>query len=111
MADEVLVMYAGQIVERATVVESLDNPRHPYTRGLFAGLPRIDGPRKRPEAIEGSVPAATNFPEGCRFHDRCRWREEKCKSEQALLEIGAGHSSRCWKHAELVELTPAAASR
>jgi len=111
MADEVVVMYAGQIVERAAVGELFDNPRHPYTRGLFAGLPRIDGPRKRLEAIDGSVPPATNFPDGCRFHDRCQWREEKCKAEQPLLEIGEGHWSRCWKHAELVEVTPAAAGR
>lgn len=111
MADEVAVMYAGQIVERASVEELFDHPRHPYTKGLFAGLPRIDGPRKRLEAIEGSVPAPTNFPEGCRFHDRCRWREERCLTEQGLIEAETDHLVRCWKHAELVQLTPTTATR
>lgn len=111
MADEVVVMYAGQVVERGSVQELFDNPRHPYTKGLFASLPRIDGPRKRLEAIEGSVPPPTNFPDGCRFHDRCRWREEKCRGEQSLNEISAGHWVRCWKQAEIVELTPVIAGQ
>lgn len=101
MADEVVVMYAGQIVERATVSELFDNPRHPYTRGLFASLPRIEGPRRRLEAIEGSVPPPTQFPSGCRFFDRCRHRQERCRTEQILEEISPDHWTRCCRHSEI----------
>ncbi|MFO1021371.1 MAG: ABC transporter ATP-binding protein [Planctomycetales bacterium] len=97
MADEVVVMYAGQVIERASVEVLFDTPRHPYTLGLFASLPRIDGPRVRLEAIEGTVPAPTNFPTGCRFHDRCRYREAGCLQPQSLLEVAPGHLVACWK--------------
>jgi len=101
LADDVVVMYAGKIIEQGPVQEVFDNPRHPYTLGLFASLPRVDQKKGRLEAIEGSVPPATKFPEGCRFRERCRWAAPGCALEQPLLAIGADHSVACWKHEEV----------
>jgi oligopeptide/dipeptide ABC transporter ATP-binding protein len=101
LADDVVVMYAGQVIEQGPVFEVFDNPRHPYTLGLFASLPRVDEKKERLEAIEGSVPAATHFPSGCRFRERCRYAVPECAAEQSLTDIGGGHSVACWKHAEV----------
>ena len=101
VAHEVVVMYAGRIIEQASVEELFANPRHPYTLGLFLSLPRADKNQTRLEAIEGSVPAATNFPTGCRFRERCKYAEEKCKEEQPLIPIGNGHLVACWKHEQI----------
>jgi oligopeptide/dipeptide ABC transporter ATP-binding protein len=94
-------MYAGQIIEKGPVESVFDDPRHPYTLGLFASLPRIDQKKSRLDAIEGSVPAATRFPAGCRFRERCRWAVEKCRSEPPLVTIGGQHDVACWRHAEI----------
>jgi oligopeptide/dipeptide ABC transporter ATP-binding protein len=97
LADEVVVMYAGKVIERAAVQELFDHPRHPYTLGLFASLPRVDDASvERLEAIEGTVPPATNFPVGCRFRDRCRWATEKCLSEPPLEPSRDQHWVACW---------------
>lgn len=106
MADEVAVMYAGKIVERAPVVELFDNPRHPYTVGLFGSLPRIDRKQGKLLTIEGSVPAATRFPDGCRFRERCPWAGEICKQEPPLIPLGtpssnSTHLAACWKTDEV----------
>jgi len=98
LADDVVVMYAGRVIEQGPVFEVFDNPRHPYTLGLFASLPRVDQKKERLEAIEGSVPAATHFPTGCRFRERCRFAVAECAAEQVLTDIGNGHSVACWKH-------------
>ena len=101
-ADRVVVMYAGQVVETAPTTELFARPRHPYTEGLMASIPRLDRPRGRLHSIPGSVPAATAWPAGCRFHPRCPFAWEKCRSEAPpLLETGtAGHTARCWLVAE-----------
>jgi peptide/nickel transport system ATP-binding protein len=104
LADEVVVMYAGKIIEQGPVQEVFDNPRHPYTLGLFASLPRVDEKKCRLEAIEGSVPPATRFPAGCRFRERCRWAAAECALEQPLLAIGGNHSVACWKHEEVASI-------
>ncbi|MBS0263330.1 MAG: ABC transporter ATP-binding protein [Planctomycetes bacterium] len=101
LADQVVVMYAGRVVEQGTVTELFDNPRHPYTLGLFASLPRIDQKQPRLEAIEGSVPPATRFPTGCRFRERCRYAAPQCQHEQTLISLGPDHSVACWKHEEI----------
>lgn len=103
LADEVVVMYAGKVIERGPVGEIFDNPRHPYTLGLFNSLPRIDEKKQRLETIEGSVPPATHFPPGCRFRDRCRWAGEKCPQEPPLMEIGSDHAVACWYHDVIAE--------
>jgi oligopeptide/dipeptide ABC transporter ATP-binding protein len=101
LADEVVVMYAGKVIEHAASDELFANPRHPYTLGLFASLPRVDRKKSRLQAIEGSVPAATRFPPGCRFRERCRWAVAQCHQEPPLVEIGNGHQVACWKHEEV----------
>ena len=97
-ADRVVVMYAGQVVETAPTPELFARPEHPYTEGLMASIPRLDRPRERLHSIPGSVPAATSWPTGCRFHPRCPYAWEKCRTEEPpLLDTQvAEHSARCW---------------
>jgi oligopeptide/dipeptide ABC transporter ATP-binding protein len=97
-ADRVVVMYAGQVVETAPTEALFARPGHPYTEGLMASIPRLDRPRARLHSIPGSVPAATAWPAGCRFHPRCPYAWDKCRVEEPpLLETGtAGQSARCW---------------
>ena len=73
------VMYAGEIVERGEVRAILDSPRHPYTQGLIAAVPRLDAPKDAPLAdIPGTVPPPTNWPIGCAFHPRCKFAKAEC---------------------------------
>ena len=75
------VMYAGEIVERGEVRSVLDSPRHPYTQGLIAAVPRLDAPKDAPLAdIPGTVPPPTNWPTGCAFHPRCKFAKTECSS-------------------------------
>jgi peptide/nickel transport system ATP-binding protein len=98
MADRVVVMYAGQVVEQAPVEALFEMPQHPYTVGLMGAIPSIAAPRARLAAIEGMVPAATAMPEGCRFAARCPFADAHCRAEAPpLREIAPGHASRCWK--------------
>lgn len=97
LADDVVVMYAGKVIEQAPVQELFDHPRHPYTLGLFASLPRVDQKRGRLEAIKGSVPAATRFPTGCRFRERCPWAASVCEQEPPLDRLPNGHLVACWR--------------
>jgi oligopeptide/dipeptide ABC transporter ATP-binding protein len=95
-ATRVLVMYAGQVVEEAPVSELFAAPHHPYTEGLLAAMPRVGAERERLAVIPGSVPPPTNWPSGCRFHDRCPFAWERCASEPPpLYRIGERHVSRC----------------
>jgi peptide/nickel transport system ATP-binding protein len=96
MADDVAVMYAGQIVERATVRDLFARPEHPYTVGLLGSIPRLDEKRERLPSIEGRVPDMTRPPEGCRFAARCPFVEPACReTAPALVEVAPGHLTRC----------------
>ena len=76
------VMYAGEIVERGEVRMVLDSPRHPYTQGLIAAVPRLDAPKDAPLAdIPGTVPPPTDWPIGCAFHPRCKFAKPECSSK------------------------------
>ena len=98
MADRVVVMYAGQVVEQAPVGALFAMPQHPYTVGLMGAIPSIDAPRARLAAIDGMVPAATAMPAGCRFAARCPFADGRCRAEAPpLAEVKPGHASRCWK--------------
>lgn len=101
VAQSVLVMYAGQIVEVGPVSDVLRAPRHPYTKALVAAVPRLRGGNARLEGIPGAVPAATDYPEGCRFHPRCAFAQERCLNEEPAWEAldGQGSGVRChfWK--------------
>jgi len=94
--DEVAVMYAGQIVERAPVVDLFARPQHPYTVGLIGALPRLSEPRARLATIRGTVPTLSANLVGCRFAPRCPFVESACRTAAPrLADCGAGHLSRC----------------
>ncbi|HHY33090.1 MAG TPA: ABC transporter ATP-binding protein [Firmicutes bacterium] len=97
IADRVHVMYAGKIVEKAQVVEMFDNPLHPYTAGLLASRVKREYKGKELPYIEGYVPRADQFPDGCRFNPRCPRAMAKCKElEPPEFELGRGHTVACW---------------
>ena len=98
LADDVVVMYAGKVVERCAVERLFSEPQHPYTVGLLGSIPRLHLEQKRLSAIEGIVPDAAAFPSGCRFHPRCPFAVEKCRNEiPPLMEISPSHSAACWR--------------
>ena len=103
IADRVAVMYAGRIAEIAPVNELFARPSHPYTALLLAAVPRLDlEPRQVLATIEGKVPAAGDFGDGCRFADRCPLAGDRCRIEEpALVELERGHRTACW-HADRV---------
>jgi oligopeptide transport system ATP-binding protein len=97
MADEVLVMYAGRIVERADVDTLFHNPRHPYTKALLACVAGIEDDRRTPlEPIGGSAPDLWNPPPGCRFAPRCPSVQDICRrQDQALRAVSSDHEAAC----------------
>ena len=96
MADRVLVMYAGQIVEEARTPELFANPKHPYTRALLDTVPTIrDDEDRLLQAIPGIVPESYDDIAGCRFADRCPYRKEECEKPQEAYPFGEGHTARC----------------
>ena len=98
VADEVLVMYAGRVVERAPVQAVFDAPQHPYTIGLLGSVPRLDVQRTRLAAIEGQVPNPLQRAGGCSFAERCPFADAQCRAEApALRAVGVQHQSACWK--------------
>ena len=97
-ADQVAVMYAGQIVEHAATQALFARPRHPYTHGLLRSIPRLDDAQERLDIIPGVVPDARAFPPGCRFAPRCPLADARCRAETPRLEeVEAGHWASCWK--------------
>ena len=103
VAQRVVVMYAGKVVEEATVEELFANPRHPYTQGLIRSIPRIDlaaTHKTRLEAIPGTVPKLIDPAEGCRFAGRCRHAMPACSmATPALREVSPGHKVACFLEA------------
>ncbi len=97
LVDEVMVMYAGKLVEHAPVRSLFAEPRHPYTRGLLASVPSLDLRERRLRTIEGTVPPAHAMPAGCRFNPRCALAEERCRDlEPPLVPVGNGTNAACW---------------
>ncbi len=98
LADRVAVMYAGFIVEEATVKDLYGNPRHPYTLGLLHSLPRLDEERgRRLASIEGLPPDLIALPEGCPFYARCNYRVDRCQIDNPSLEpVAPNHKVACW---------------
>ena len=97
VADRVAVMYGGTIVEQGPIGAVFEQPAHPYTRGLLHAVPRVDRPSARIVGIPGSVPTATAWPAGCRFHPRCSERLERCDVDPpGSYTTGPQHSARCW---------------
>jgi oligopeptide transport system ATP-binding protein len=116
IADRVMVMYGGQIVEHATVTDLFANPRHPYTRALLKTIPAISGPREgRLKVIEGQPPILTSSPTACPFRARCEYQHDRCKTENPARraidaeKIGYGHDVACHWSPATAEPTPEAA--
>ncbi|MBA2663750.1 MAG: ABC transporter ATP-binding protein [Bradymonadaceae bacterium] len=99
MADRVIVMYAGKIMEEANAVDLFRRPAHPYTVGLLRSVPRLDlGASGRLIPIDGRPPDVSKPIPGCPFAPRCRWAESRCHTEfPPLADLGPGHSSYCWR--------------
>ena len=95
-ADDVVVMYAGRIAERASAASLFANPQHPYTIGLLGARPRLEGGAARLASIAGTVPDLRQPPPGCRFAPRCPFVEARCDTAPPLAEITPGHYAACW---------------
>jgi oligopeptide/dipeptide ABC transporter ATP-binding protein len=108
VTDRVLVMYAGKVIESGNVFELFADPRHPYTLGLLASLPRIDAQLESLLSIPGQPPALTSPPPGCAFHPRCDLSHgrRECRSEEPLLQLAEGaatHLTACHFSSEMEE--------
>jgi oligopeptide/dipeptide ABC transporter ATP-binding protein len=96
VADRVAVMYAGQIIEEGTRVELLSRPRHPYTQGLLKSVPKPEARGRKLEEIKGVVPRPGLWPAGCRFHTRCPFVFERCRSQEpARTPVSATQGAWC----------------
>ena len=93
--DHVVVMYAGKIAEKADVVSLFNSPKHPYTNALFKSIPDLAGEGNRLYTIKGMVPSAYDFPDGCRFRDRCEFATEACSTQPTEEEVSPGHFVAC----------------
>jgi len=97
MADRVVVMYGGQVVESNNIQDLFLKPKHPYTIGLLSSIPKLDEKTEWLNVIEGTVPDPLSMPKGCRFHPRCPYAKEKCKTQMPeLTSLDSGASFRCF---------------
>ena len=98
LVEKVVVMYTGKVAEAADTHAIFKNPKHPYTMGLLASIPRLDGGEDRLQTIPGNVPVPGHFPKGCGFHPRCPFAEDLCEREMPpAFIVNVGHSAACWK--------------
>jgi oligopeptide transport system ATP-binding protein len=105
LADRVIVMYGGYIIEHAPVKELYANPLHPYTRGLLGSLPRLDQRRERLTSIEGMPPLLLEEPRYCPFVPRCTYAQDRCRVENPpLVSMAPGHEIACWVDVRTREL-------
>jgi oligopeptide/dipeptide ABC transporter ATP-binding protein len=96
MSDEVIVMYGGKVMEHASVLQIIKDPKHPYTKGLLASIPSIGMKNKRLNVIAGAVPNPLNMPPGCPFAPRCPYVMEVCKTMPELKTLEDGRQVFCW---------------
>ncbi len=95
IADDVIVMYAGEIVERGSVLDVFEKPKHPYTRGLLEAMPTLSGTTGDLPTIPGVVPSIATRPAGCRFHNRCAFVHDRCRSESPAVHRVDEQDVRC----------------
>ncbi|MEZ7172815.1 ABC transporter ATP-binding protein [Sporosarcina sp. OR05] len=101
MADNVVVMYAGQVVEHTDVYSLFSKPLHPYTQGLLASTPKFHESEEVLESIKGTVPTPSTMPAGCKFHPRCPHAMDICvMKEPTLQDVEQAHKVRCWLYEE-----------
>ena len=97
MCNRVAVMYAGSIVEQAEAIEIFEQPKHPYTQGLWGAIPLIDQEKESLAVIPGAVPDLGRLPQGCKFHPRCPHRFKPCDGERPpMAEVSPGHHAACY---------------
>ena len=109
-ANQVVVMYAGQVVETALVVDIFDRPAHPYTMGLLKSIPRMGpgsaGTKERLQEIRGTLPSLDQAIYGCRFADRCPYVFEPCRQKRPILfAIQGRQQARCWLYDDSSQTT------
>lgn len=98
LVDSVVVMYAGKIVESASVRDMFKSAQHPYTEGLLGSVPKLNQLQDRLQVIEGVVPHPAFMPKGCRFNPRCAYAKDICREkEPELISVNEAHQVRCWK--------------
>jgi len=103
MTERVHVFYGGRVVETARTEDLFATPQHPYTRALLSSIPSFSAEKGRLEVIPGFVPQLINPPKGCRFHPRCPWATEICKTKPAMVDLGKGHATACHHYEKLDE--------
>ncbi len=104
LAEQIIVMYAGRIVEKGSAEEIFYEPKHPYTRGLLKSVPVLgDTSHSKLYSIPGTVPSPLAMPKGCSFRPRCSERFEKCTEPPQLITLGATHEVRCWAREQEVQ--------
>ena len=104
MADYIMVMYAGKVMEYGSARQIFKEAMHPYTQGLLASIPRLDKDLDRLFSIDGTVPSLDRMPKGCRFCARCLQAMDKCREHQPPVYItDDGHKVSCWKYENLKE--------
>ena len=102
MCEKVAVIYAGEVVEYGAAEDVFDNTAHPYTKGLFQSLPKLDSKETRLKPIKGMMPDPTELPEGCKFSERCPYATEECKKRAPkLMELKNGHYALCSRIGEI----------
>lgn len=106
MADRVVVMYAGKIMEEGNVFDIFDHPQHPYTIGLLNSIPGMEGERGgKLKSIKGSIPSINQIPKGCRFHPRCSFATDQCRQEEPKLSEINGRNLACWNYKDVISKT------
>lgn len=104
VADDIMIMYAGKVVEYGDVNSVFSNPEHPYTQGLLGSIPDINKEVEKLDTIEGLVPSLYDMPKGCRFNPRCKYASEKCRDKQPALTDLQGHKVRCFRYSDTCEV-------
>ena len=102
IADEVIVLYAGKVVERGTAIDIYENAQHPYTIGLLNSVPNLEKGQEKLQVIPGTLPDPTNLSEGCRFYDRCEYHTDTCRKQPPEFEIEGLHKAACF-HMDKIE--------
>lgn len=97
LADRVAIMYLGEIIEVGLTEEIFNNPKHPYTKALLSAIPKFDNLQNREELLKGDIPSPTNLPSGCKFHTRCKYCMDVCKSNCPVeTSFSNSHSVKCF---------------
>ena len=105
VTDTIGVMYAGKLVEFGSTEDVFHRPRHPYSYLLLSSIPSVTGPRRRPVSLEGTPPNLLAPPTGCRFHPRCPWATEQCRTEEPpMMPIGPSRWAACWNSDQVPEM-------